>query len=1064
MGDNKNNSTNKNNTKHSKDIILLVENKITFFQNVMQKTLLHVQRNKMLDILGISEVNNCVNSLFEMNQKIKDIRELDITNNTENVINELQNINNELSGLFKLFGTDTLDDLLCVCFGINTYTPSSIEKDKYELFQKYFHPINYKLISHSEEETNTTKNKTEEIVQDNSKHLDCTDIVISKTNKFHLNVYGIQVVVHSTIHNRKLLIQGILDDVIIEFLDNKYVINKIKDIKEIVAKNETNNETFERFISSLLLKDYLIYNETEIYEKYVGCISNINALNQKTISAVVKDFISSDLSIKRNTIIQFLIKSNKYENQYLAYLLYDILSNDTNGNIDTLEQTILFDSFPWSIKQYFKEAMTKTIQYTNELSNFDIQKIPIEQQICLLKVPDSVKEKAMQKLKEVKSKTEDSGSKARQYLDGLLKIPFNIYKREPILDVMGNIKNKFITLLKSNNHISLKSKYTSLEILHYVNKIKDINNNHKYDIHILKQNWLSNNKPELITNITKINEIIHKHKLIYTPIKSSSKKKEELKKCILDFIDTFSQDHKILVELSQLNTEKIVQPQCTLEIENMYSSIHDYMVNVKKTLDTAIHGHDKAKRQIERIIGQWINGQNSGYCFGFEGPPGVGKTSLAKRGLSDCLKDEYGESRPFSMIQMGGDSNGSSLHGHNYTYVGSTWGSIVQILIDTKCMNPIILIDEVDKISKTEHGREIIGILTHLLDSTQNENFQDKYFNGIDLDLSKALFILSYNDVDSIDKILLDRIHRIQFSSLSLEDKKIICKNHILPEIYEKFGLEEMIYFEDDTIQFIIDNYTLEPGVRKLKEKLFEIVGEINLDILKNIKNNYQYPIKVTVDDIKNNYFKDKPEVRVKKIGQTSCVARINGMYATTLGTGGTLPIQAKFFPCSTFLELKLTGLQQEVMRESMHLSLTVAWNLTSLEKQIELRQKYDNKQNCCGINIHTGDGAVSKDGPSAGCAITCVLYSLFNQIPIKPEFGVTGEILIDNTIGAIGGLSHKILGSLKSNVTSFVFPKDNQKEFDEFMEKYKETDLLKGIQFYPVSTVEEVLNLLLDK
>jgi ATP-dependent Lon protease len=236
------------------------------------------------------------------------------------------------------------------------------------------------------------------------------------------------------------------------------------------------------------------------------------------------------------------------------------------------------------------------------------------------------------------------------------------------------------------------------------------------------------------------------------------------------------------------------------------------------------------------------------------------------------------------------------------------------------------------------------------------------------------------------------------------------------------------------------------------------------LDILKNIKNNYQYPIKVTIDDIKNNYFKDKPEVRVKKIGQTSCVARINGMYATTLGTGGTLPIQAKFFPCSTFLELKLTGLQQEVMRESMHLSLTVAWNLTSLEKQIELRQKYDNKQNCCGINIHTGDGAVSKDGPSAGCAITCVLYSLFNQIPIKPEFGVTGEILIDNTIGAIGGLSHKILGSLKSNVTSFVFPKDNQKEFDEFMEKYKETDLLKGIQFYPVSTVEEVLNLLLDK
>ena len=129
------------------------------------------------------------------------------------------------------------------------------------------------------------------------------------------------------------------------------------------------------------------------------------------------------------------------------------------------------------------------------------------------------------------------------------------------------------------------------------------------------------------------------------------------------------------------------------EIEEKYGEINKYMTNVKSTLDKAVHGHDKAKKQIERIIGQWINGKQDGYCFGFEGPPGVGKTSLAKRGLSDCLKDDKGDSRPFAMIQMGGDSNGSTLHGHNYTYVGSTWGSIVQILIEKKCMNPIIFFD-----------------------------------------------------------------------------------------------------------------------------------------------------------------------------------------------------------------------------------------------------------------------------------------------------------------------------------------------------------------------------------
>jgi ATP-dependent Lon protease len=488
------------------------------------------------------------------------------------------------------------------------------------------------------------------------------------------------------------------------------------------------------------------------------------------------------------------------------------------------------------------------------------------------------------------------------------------------------------------------------------------------------------------------------------------------------------------------------------------------MANVKDNLDKAVHGHDKAKKQIERIIGQWINGKQDGYCFGFEGPPGIGKTSLAKKGLSDCLKDENGVSRPFAMIQMGGDANGSSLHGHNYTYVGSTWGSIVQILIDKKCMNPIIFIDEIDKISKTEHGKEIVGILTHLLDPAQNDCFQDKYFSGIELDLSKALFILSYNDVEAIDKILIDRVHRIKFKSLTLEEKLVISTTHILPEVYDKMGLQGMIVFSTDVLKFVIDEYTSEPGVRKLKEILFEIVGEINLEILKNIDTSYEIPINITSSDIKTKYFKDKHETFIRKVSDKNEIGFINGMYATSLGTGGTLPIHAKYFPSDKFLDLKLTGLQQDVMRESMHVSLTVAWNLTSLDRQIMLRQKYDVENNKCGINIHTGDNAVSKDGPSGGCAITCALYSLLNNIPIKPEFGITGEIQMSGEVTAIGGLNYKILGSLKSNVKSFIFPKENEKEFNEFLEKYKDTAIIQGINFYQISNVKEALELLLEK
>ena len=152
-----------------------------------------------------------------------------------------------------------------------------------------------------------------------------------------------------------------------------------------------------------------------------------------------------------------------------------------------------------------------------------------------------------------------------------------------------------------------------------------------------------------------------------------------------------------------------------------------------------MHGHEKAKRQVEEVLGQWMSGEQNGYCFGFEGPPGVGKTSLAEVGSSTLSpKDDEGNTRPFAFIAIGGASNSSTLDGHNYTYVGSTWGKIVDTLMEKKCVDPVIFIDELDKVNETEHSKEIIGILTHLIDATQNNGFQDKYFTGIDLDLSST--------------------------------------------------------------------------------------------------------------------------------------------------------------------------------------------------------------------------------------------------------------------------------------------------------------------------------------
>ena len=1069
-----------NNNKTNNDVLLLVDKKIDFFKDVIQKTIIHVQKNKFYDILGISDVTACIERLGELSKKITELNEMKKTNQ-DGLINGLQFINNELSSLLKIYGTDSLDDLILICFGNNNkIVTNDNENDKFELLKKYFHPTSYKIVSKKDDKSK----KNDDICDDKTANLTCYDITGSY-KQFHMKVYGMKIYIRSDALNKSLIIFGTIDDVVISYLNNKYITTKTKSLfNNLPSEADFKMETFEKFISSLFLKDYLILDTSiDFYNKFAGYVSQMNAIKQKQMTNVVKEFILDDIYSKRTTLINLLIQSTNYESQYLAYLLYDLLSNETNGNVDTQEQTRIFDSFPWPIKQYFKQAMKKTVQYTNELSNLNASKIPFEQQICLLKAPDTVKEKAMLKLKEVKAKAEDSGSKARQYLDGLLKIPFSVYKREPVLNIMECVRVQFKDMYKKYNieklhpEIPNKEKYTSIEALQYIKKIQELPtfSDKNEELEKIKKYLISGDKKTLLQNITDIHEILNKYNVNDNKIKYISLNKAQIKEEIEKSIELCKnkENDKLLVEIvnkftticnvnDAFNNSDIIN--AITSINNNVKQVSNYISDIKITLDKAVYGHDKAKKQIERIIGQWINGEQDGYCFGFEGPPGTGKTSLAKRGLSACLKDDNGNSRPFAMIQMGGDSNGSTLHGHNYTYVGSTWGSIVQILIDKKCMNPIIFIDEVDKISKTEHGKEIVGILTHLLDPTQNDCFQDKYFTGIDLDLSKALFILSYNDVDAIDKILLDRVHRIKFNSLSFEDKLVICKTHILPEVYKKMGLEDIITFNDEVLKFIIEEYTAESGVRKLKEILFEIVGEINLDVLKNSDKDYAFPIDLTINDIKNNYFKDKRELIIRKVPENSLVGFANGMYATSLGNGGTLPIHAKFFPSANFLELKLTGLQQDVMRESMHVSLTVAWNMTSEEKRKQLRTLYDGENNKYGINIHPGDGSVQKDGPSAGGIITVVLYSLLNNIPIKAKMAMTGEIQMSGDITAIGGLNYKIIGSIKAGIKGFIYPKENKKDFDEFYEKYKAEKILQDIQFYEVNHISEALDLLLEK
>ena len=253
-----------------------------------------------------------------------------------------------------------------------------------------------------------------------------------------------------------------------------------------------------------------------------------------------------------------------------------------------------------------------------------------------------------------------------------------------------------------------------------------------------------------------------------------------------------------------------------------------FMKNAKGHLDDCVYGLDDAKLQILQMMGQWITNPDAmGSAIAIHGPPGTGKTSLSKEGISKIL------GREFAFISLGGAGDASFLEGHSYTYEGSLWGKIVQILIDSKCMNPVIYFDELDKLSDSARGQEITGILTHLIDKSQNSQFHDKYFSEVDFDLSKCLFIFSYNDENAVNPILRDRMYRIKTKGYDCAEKVVIAKKYMLPKIREQVNFKEGdIIISDEVLQYLISTPRFtqkEEGVRNLNRCLEIIHTKLNL-------------------------------------------------------------------------------------------------------------------------------------------------------------------------------------------------------------------------------------------
>jgi len=251
-----------------------------------------------------------------------------------------------------------------------------------------------------------------------------------------------------------------------------------------------------------------------------------------------------------------------------------------------------------------------------------------------------------------------------------------------------------------------------------------------------------------------------------------------------------------------------------------------FMEEAKQILDDCVYGLNDAKMQIMQFLRQLIANPNSvGSAIAIQGPPGTGKTTLIKEGISKILK------RPFALIALGGATDASFLEGHSYTYEGSSWGKIVDILLNSKSMNPVVYFDELDKISDTPKGEEITGILTHLIDTTQSDMFHDKYFSTISFDVSKALYIFSYNDEKKINPILKDRMYRIHTAGYSSKEKIVIAKEHLIPKIAKNINFKpEDVIIDEKTLSYIITTFTEdEKGVRNLKRCLEILYTKINL-------------------------------------------------------------------------------------------------------------------------------------------------------------------------------------------------------------------------------------------
>ncbi len=495
---------------------------------------------------------------------------------------------------------------------------------------------------------------------------------------------------------------------------------------------------------------------------------------------------------------------------------------------------------------------------------------------------------------------------------------------------------------------------------------------------------------------------------------------------------------KILGKLSPSSPESNISRNyieliCSLPWET-YTEENDNLESAKEILERDHFGMEKVKTRIlEQLAVINRSASPSGSILCLLGAPGVGKTSIAK-----SIAEATG--RKYTRISLGGMKDESELRGHRKTYVGAMPGRIVNALKQAKSSNPLILLDEIDKLGADYKGDPSSALL-EILDSEQNFSFRDNYLE-VGLDLSKVLFIATANDISTIPAPLHDRLEIIELSSYTAEEKFSIAKKHLIPKQYKKHMLEKKhLKISDGAIKEIISSYTREGGVRKLEREIATLCRKCVVALSEGKKS-----LSVTEKNLSEylgtkRYFDDK-------ISSTPLVGVANGLAWTQVG-GEMLQCEAAVLDGSG--KVQITGKLGEVMKESVEAAISF---VRSIAKSLDIEADFYKKKD---IHIHFPEGAVPKDGPSAGITVATALASALSSAPVRSDIAMTGEISLRGRVLAIGGLKEKTLAAYRVGIRDIIIPKDNLKDLEEIPE-----DIKREISFHPVSHADEVINLAL--